>query len=73
MFHTYKLWLVNGAVFALIMAIFFVDSFSGLSFGRLVLKGLMHAPWIAAVYLAVNFVFFRGAFKNAIALWRKKL
>ena len=73
MFHTYKLWLVNGAVFALVMAIFFVDSFSGLSFGKLVVKGLMHAPWIVALYLGVNFACFRGTFKNAIALWRKKL
>ncbi len=73
MFHTYKLWLVNSAVFALVMVIFFVDSFSGLSFGRLVVKGLTHAPWIVALYLGVNAAFFRGAFKNAIALWRKKL
>jgi NAD(P)-dependent dehydrogenase (short-subunit alcohol dehydrogenase family) len=29
MFHTYKLWIVNGAVFAGIMGIFFVNSFSG--------------------------------------------
>lgn len=73
MFHTYKLWLVNGAVFALVMVIFFVDSFSGLSFGKLVVKGLIHAPWIVALYVAVNFVCFRGVFRNALALWRKKL
>ena len=71
--HTYKRWLVNGAVFAVIMVIFFVDSFSGLSFGKLVVKGLMHAPWIVAMYMAVNFVCFTGVFRNAIALWRKKL
>ena len=63
MFNTYKLWLVNGAVFALVMAIFFVDSFSGLSFGLLVIKGLLHSVWIVALYFAVNFVCNRQAFR----------
>ncbi len=71
-FHTYKYWLVNGAVFALIMVIFFVDSFSGLSFGALLLKGIIHSIWIVPLYLGVNFVFFKDAFKNAIVLWRNK-
>ncbi|MBQ3038388.1 MAG: polysaccharide biosynthesis C-terminal domain-containing protein, partial [Clostridia bacterium] len=31
MFSTYKLWLINGAVFAVVMLILFVDSFSGVS------------------------------------------
>ena len=61
MFQTYKLWLVNGAAFALIMVIFFVDSFSGLSFGVLVVKGLLHSVWIVALYLGVNLVFNRQA------------
>ena len=69
-FNTYKLWLVNGAVFALIMAIFFVDTFSGLSFGTLVLKGIIHAPWIVLLYIAANFVFCRKAFKNMFELRR---
>ena len=72
MFNTYKLWLVNGAVFALIMMIFFVDSFSGLSFIPLVIKGLLHSLWIIPLYIAANFVFCRGAYKNLFELWRNK-
>ncbi len=71
-FHTYKLWLVNGAVFALIMAIFFVDSFSGLSFVSLVLHGLLHFIWIVPLYIAVNFIFCRTAYKNLFELWRNR-
>ncbi len=72
-FNTYKLWLANGAVFAFIMAIFFVDSFSGLSFVRLLLKGILHTLWIVPLYIAVNFIFFKNAFKNLLELWRKKV
>ncbi len=71
-FNTYKLWLVNGAVFGLIMAIFFVDSFSGLGFFELVLKGIIHSLWIVPLYIVANLVFFSGAFKNLITLWREK-
>ena len=70
MFHTYKLWLVNGAVFAAIMAIFFVDSFSGLSFLPLLGKGICHALWIVPLYVAVNFVCFRDSFRNVAELRR---
>ena len=69
-FRTYKLWLVNGAVFALIMAIFFVDSFSGLSFVPLVLKGILHTLWIVPLYIAVNFICCREAFQNLFELRR---
>ena len=72
MFNTYKLWLVNGAVFTTLMAIFFVDSFSGLSFARLLMKGIIHSLWIVTLYIGVNFVFFKDAFKNLIELWRNK-
>ena len=68
-FNTYKLWLVNGAVFVLVMAIFFVDSFSGLSFGVLVIKGILHSVWIAALYLAVNLVCNRQAFQLLLQLY----
>ena len=68
MFRTYKLWLVNGSVFALVMAIFFVDSFAGLSFGALVVKGIIHALWIVPTYILVNFIFCRQAFKNILKL-----
>ena len=71
-FNTYKLWIVNGAVFAAIMIIFFVDSFTGLSFVNLLIKGIIHTLWIVPLYIAVNFVFFKGAFKNLIALRRNK-
>ena len=71
-FNTYKIWLVNGVVFAVIMLIFFVDSFSGLSFIKLLIKGIIHTLWIVPLYIAVNFVFFKEAFKNLIALRRNK-
>ena len=69
-FKTYKLWLINGAVFAVIMIIFFVDSFSGLSFVSLVIQGIIHALWIVSLYVAANFVFCREAFKNLCELRR---
>ncbi len=72
MFNTYKIWLVNSGVFALVMVIFFVDSFSGLSFAHLLVKGIIHSLWIVPLYLVANFVFFKGAFKNLIELWRNK-
>ena len=72
MFHTYKLWIVNGAVFAILMAIFYVDSFSGLSFIRLFIKGIIHSLWIVPLYIVVNCIFFKSAFKNLIELWRNK-
>lgn len=72
MFATYKLWLVNGTIFAVIMIIFFVDSFCGLSFIDLLIKGIIHSLWIIPLYLLVNFVFFKDAFNFLIALRRKK-
>lgn len=72
-FNTYKIWIVNGIVFLGIMAIFFVDSFSGLSFLNLLIKGIIHSLWIVPLYFAVNFVFFKNTFKNLILLWRKKI
>jgi O-antigen/teichoic acid export membrane protein len=65
---TYKLWIINSVIFALIMAIFFVDSFNGLSFGSLVLKGIIHAPWIVGLYVAVNFIFQRSAFRTLFGI-----
>ena len=72
-FHTYKLWLVNGLVFVFIMAIFYVDSFSGLSFTRLLIKGIAHSIWIVPLYIGINHIFFKEAFKNLIELWRNKV
>jgi phosphotransferase system glucose/maltose/N-acetylglucosamine-specific IIC component len=71
-FNTYKLWLVNGAVFAVIMIVFFVDSFCGLSFLDLLIKGIIHSLWIIPLYVLVNFVFFKDIFNFLITLRRKK-
>ncbi len=71
-FHTYKLWLANGIVFAVIMAVFFVDSFSGLSFVNLLVKGVIHTLWMIPFYLVVNAIFFRDAFKNLLELRRNR-
>jgi len=71
-FATYKLWLVNGAVFAVIMIVFFVDSFCGLSFLDLLIKGIIHSLWIIPLYVLVNFVFFKDIFNFLITLRRKK-
>ena len=70
--ETYKLWLVNGAVFAGIMVLFFVDSFSGLSFVQLLVKGVLHTLWIVPLYVAANFVCFRSAFRNISVLKKVK-
>ncbi len=72
MFATYKLWLVNGAVFVVIMIVFFVDSFCGLSFLDLLIKGIIHSLWIIPLYVLVNFVFFKDIFDFLITLRRKK-
>ena len=71
-FTTYRHWLVNAAVFVIIMFIFFVDSFSNISFVRLLLNGIIHSIWIVALYLLVNFIFERKEFKNLIELYRSK-
>ena len=62
-FDTYKCWIVNGGVFAVIMCVFFVDSFSGISFGRLLLKGIIHSVWIVGLYILANLYFMVKAYK----------
>ena len=69
---TYKILISNGAVFAIIMAIFFVDAFSNSSFLQLLLSGLLHSIWIVGLYLIVNFVFNKAAFKTFLELYRGK-
>lgn len=71
-FHTYKIWLVNSIVFALIMVFFFVDSFSGLSFWKLLLSGVLHTLWIVPLYILVNGICFPSAFRNLLELRRNK-
>lgn len=70
--HTYKILLTNAAVFAAVMAVFSVDTFSGVSFGRLLLNGVVHALWIAGLYLLVNGLFHREAFQTVLTLCRRK-
>ena len=64
----YKLWIINSAVFASVMAIFFVDNFSGLGLGELILKGIIHSVWIVGLYIAINFIFQRSAFSTLIEI-----
>lgn len=67
---TYKILISNWAVFAVIMVIFFVDNFSNMSFLPLLLNGVIHSIWIVGLYLLVNFVFNRYAFKTLLELLR---
>ena len=68
---TYKILLSNGAVFAGIMAVFFVDSFSNIGFFKLICRGIFHSIWIAGLYLLVNFIFDRAAFNTVFELCRE--
>jgi len=69
---TYRIWIINGAVFALVMAIFFVDTFSNLSFLELLLNGIIHSVWIVGLYLFANLVFNASVFKTIFELYREK-
>ena len=69
---TYKILISNSAVFAVIMAIFFVDTFSNVSFLQLLLNGIIHSVWIVGLYLLINFVFNKSAFKTILKLYRGK-
>ena len=69
---TYKILISNGAVFIAVMAVFFVDTFSNVSFLSLLLSGIVHSIWIVGLYLIVNFVFNKSAFKTIFELYRGK-
>ena len=69
---TYKIWFVNGGIFTLVMLVFFVDSFAGVPFLKLVLNGIIHSVWIVALYIFVNFIFNKSAFKTIFELFRGK-
>ena len=69
---TYKKWFLNATVFAVIIIIFFVDTFSNMSFLKLLLNGIIHSIWIAGLYILVNFVFDKSAFKTLFELYREK-
>ena len=69
---TYKIWLVNSAVFVMVMLIFFVDSFSNVSFSRLLIYGIVHSIWIAGLYILANFVFNKSSFETLFQLYRRE-
>ena len=69
-FTTYKKLIINGSIFAFMMMIFFVDTFSNMSFGRLVLNGIIHSVWIVALYVLVNFMFYKNILKTLIEFWK---
>ena len=69
---TYKILIANGIVFAVVMAIFFVDTFSNMSFLNLLFYGAVNSIWIVGLYLLVNFLFNRTAFKTFFGLYRGK-
>lgn len=69
---TYKHWVINGAVFALIMVIFFVDTFSGVSFIKLLMNGIIHSIWIVALYLLANGIFNKEGIKTIVSLLKEK-
>lgn len=69
---TYKIIISNALVFVAVMAVFFVNSFSNVSFLKLLLNGMIHSIWIVGLFLAVNFVFNKDAFKTVIELCRRK-
>ncbi len=69
---TYKILISNAAVFAVIMVVFFVDTFSGVSFLQLLINGLVHSVWIVVLYLLINFIFNKSAFKTILQLYRRK-
>ncbi len=67
---TYKILISNGMVFALVMVIFFVDTFSGVSFLKLMIYGVINSIWIVLLYLFVNYVFNKSAFKTILQIYR---
>ena len=66
--HTYKILIANTVVFAFVMAVFYVDTFSNIPFFKLVLYGAINSVWVIALFLIVNFVFNKNAFKTIFAL-----
>ena len=70
--HTYKILIINAAIFGLIMATLFVDTFSNFSFLKLLLNGIVHSIWIAGLYLFLNYIFNKSAFKTIFELYRGK-
>lgn len=70
--HTYRIWIINGCVFAVVMLILYVDTFSNMSFTNLVINGIIHSVWIVALYAAANIILNRTVCKNIVELYREK-
>ena len=70
--HTYKIVISNFAVFVVTMLVFYVDTFSNYSFIKLLINGIIHSIWIVALYIIVNFIFNKSAFKTIFKLFREK-
>jgi len=68
--HTYKILIANTIVFAIVMAVFYVDAFSNVPFLKLLLYGAINSVWIIALFLIVNFIFNKNAFKTIFALYK---
>lgn len=68
---TYRIIISNAAAFAVVMLVFFVDTFSNVSFLTLLINGIVHSVWIVGLYLVVNFVFNKSAFTTIFELYRR--
>ena len=68
----YKIVISNFAVFVVTMLVFYVDTFSNYSFIKLLINGIIHSIWIVALYIIVNFIFNKSAFKTIFKLFREK-
>ena len=71
-FLTYKTLLLNVLVFLVVLAVFYVDSFSNYSFGKLLINGVVHSVWIIVLYVLTNFIFNKTAFKTVFEFYRGK-
>ena len=69
---TYKILVTNIAVFAVVMMVFFVDTFSNVSFWNLLMNGCLHSIWIVGLYLIINYLFNKNAFQTMFELYREK-
>lgn len=68
---TYRIIISNAAAFVVVMLVFFVDTFSNVSFLTLLINGIVHSVWIVGLYLVVNFVFNKSAFTTIFELYRR--
>ena len=70
--NTYKIVIANALVFAIVMAIFYVDAFSNMSFLKLVLNGIVHSIWIVVLYIIANLLINKSAFVTIFEMYREK-